>query len=432
MILLFEDYNQLAQDLLYSLRQTHDDVIPVCMHYDGSLPDDILSPFKNLVFHSNEGKPLYFDKLSIRHYDRIQSNMNEGKLYEGSRLRGRIYYHIPTHKRYIKAVDYLDENGKVCVTDHYDLKGRKFAQTTFLHKIGRIMRAYYNEQGQEVITQNFITKDIIYNDLENNQVKLFKSLVDFTIFFLEKMGIVQQPLYYTSLSHPFFVSQRMGNREREDILFWQEDIYDDIPGNMQVILSGESTSTKKIIVQKHEAYEKLMALGASKDMVKELGMIYDFKKNEKKKDIVILTNSDQIEQLQELVNQCQDRIIHVAAITEMSSKLLKYGAYKNVRLYPNITEKHALHLIESCQYYFDINYGGEILNAIRQAFIHEMVIFAFEDTIHHREYIAKDHIFNKGDIHALITALRGDYHMQLNIQKKAALAENYDTYKEKL
>ena len=61
MILLFEDYNQLAQDLLYSLRQTHDDVIPVCMHYDGSLPDDILSPFKNLVFHSNEGKPLYFD-----------------------------------------------------------------------------------------------------------------------------------------------------------------------------------------------------------------------------------------------------------------------------------------------------------------------------------------------------------------------------------
>ena len=432
MILLFEDYNQLAQDLLYSLRQTHDDVIPVCMHYDGSLPDDILSPFKNLVFHSNEGKPLYFDKLSIRHYDRIQSNMNEGKLYEGSRLRGRIYYHTPTHKRYIKAVDYLDENGKVCVTDHYDLKGRKFAQTTFLHKIGRIMRAYYNEQGQEVITQNFITKDIIFNDLENNQVKLFKSLVDFTIFFLEKMGIVQQPLYYTSLSHPFFVSQRMGNREREDILFWQEDIYDDIPGNMQVILSGESTSTKKIIVQKHEAYEKLMALGASKDMVKELGMIYDFKKNEKKKDIVILTNSDQIEQLQELVNQCQDRIIHVAAITEMSSKLLKYGAYKNVRLYPNITEKHALHLIESCQYYFDINYGGEILNAIRQAFIHEMVIFAFEDTIHHREYIAKDHIFNKGDIHALITALHGDYHMQLNIQKKAALAENYDTYKEKL
>lgn len=432
MILLFEDYNQLAQDLLYSLRQTHDDVIPVCMHYDGSLPDDILSPFKNLVFHSNEGKPLYFDKLSIRHYDRIQSNMNEGKLYEGSRLRGRIYYHTPTHKRYIKAVDYLDENGKVCVTDHYDLKGRKFAQTTFLHKIGRIMRAYYNEQGQEVITQNFITKDIIFNDLENNQVKLFKSLVDFTIFFLEKMGIAQQPLYYTSLSHPFFVSQRMGNREREDILFWQEDIYDDIPGNMQVILSGESTSTKKIIVQKHEAYEKLMALGASKDMVKELGMIYDFKKNEKKKDIVILTNSDQIEQLQELVNQCQDRIIHVAAITEMSSKLLKYGAYKNVRLYPNITEKHALHLIESCQYYFDINYGGEILNAIRQAFIHEMVIFAFEDTIHHREYIAKDHIFNKGDIHALITALHGDYHMQLNIQKKAALAENYDTYKEKL
>ena len=63
MILLFEEYNQLAKDLLYSLRQTHDDVIPVCMHYDGTLPDDIFSPFKNLVFTSDEGEPLYFNKL---------------------------------------------------------------------------------------------------------------------------------------------------------------------------------------------------------------------------------------------------------------------------------------------------------------------------------------------------------------------------------
>ena len=74
------------------------------------------------------------------------------------------------------------------------------------------MRAYYNEKGQEVITENFITKDIIYNDLENNQIKLFKNIVEFTIFFLEKMGIASQPIYFTSLSHPFFVSQRMPNR----------------------------------------------------------------------------------------------------------------------------------------------------------------------------------------------------------------------------
>jgi accessory Sec system glycosyltransferase GtfB len=167
-------------------------------------------------------------------------------------------------------------------------------------------------------------------------------------------------------------------------------------------------------------------------MVKELGMIYDFKKNDKKKDIVILTNSDQIEKLNELVEACQDRKIHIAAITEMSGKLLKYGSYKNVRLYPNITESHAKKLIENCQYYFDINYGGEILNAIREAFIHEMVIFAFEDTIHHHEYVAKEHIFNKGDMSSLMTVLLGDYHTQLNIQKKAALSEDVNTYKEKL
>ena len=71
---------------------------------------------------------------------------------------------------------------------------------------------------------------------------------------------------------------------------------------MQVILDGHSRRTSKIYVQKKEAYEKLIELGANRDIVKPLGFVYNFEKeNGHSNNILICTNSDRIEKLNELV-----------------------------------------------------------------------------------------------------------------------------------
>ena len=47
---------------------------------------------------------------------------------------------------------------------------------------------------------------------------------------------------------------------------WQGTIGDEIPGNMQWILNGGSGRIGKIIVQRTDTYEKLIQLGAKKEI----------------------------------------------------------------------------------------------------------------------------------------------------------------------
>ena len=97
-------------------------------------------------------------------------------------------------------------------------------------------------------------------------------------------------IFFNSLSTPLFVSERMPEDRQEDVLFWQEDARDDIPGNMQKILSGQSKRTKSIYVQKRESYDRLIQLGASKDVLKPLGFIYEFsRKNTYQNEALICT-----------------------------------------------------------------------------------------------------------------------------------------------
>ena len=89
---------------------------------------------------------------------------------------------------------------------------------------------------------------------------------------------------------------------------------------------------------------------------------------------------------------------NIAAITEMSSKLLAFKKYNNVRLYPNATTKQIQELYQTSDIYLDINHGNEILDAVRGAFEQNMLILGFEDTLHNPKFISPDNIFKHTEI----------------------------------
>ena len=108
-------------------------------------------------------------------------------------------------------------------------------------------------------------------------------------------------VFYNSLSTPFFVSQRLPQGAKRDILFWQEPKRDDVPGNMTIILNGQATRTEKIMVQRETAYNKLIELGASTTIVKKLGFVYPVERaNMHRLEVLICTNSDQIENVRNI------------------------------------------------------------------------------------------------------------------------------------
>ncbi|MEJ7393656.1 accessory Sec system glycosylation chaperone GtfB, partial [Staphylococcus saprophyticus] len=72
---------------------------------------------------------------------------------------------------------------------------------------------------------------------------------------------------------------------------------------------------------------------------------------------------------------------HIAAVTEMSSKLMAFDQYQHVHLYPAATKDIFEALYQRCDIYLDINQGNEIENAVSRAFHHQHVIFAWDEVI---------------------------------------------------
>lgn len=347
--------------------------------------------------------------------------------------RGRIFYAEPKHKRQVKVVDWCDTRGIVRSSDHYNRYGALYARTTFNARGQKVNKTYFSVTGQEAIVENFVTGDIILNDGE--EVKIFHTRTDFVLYFMEKAGYEKSRIFYNSLSYPFFVSQRLSQEKKEDILFWQEPVRDEIPGNMKVILEGNSTRTSQIMVQKREAYDKMLALGAPESMLRLLGFIHPFQKeNHGKPEVLICTNSDRIEQCQKLVAALPELHFHITALTEMSSKLMSMGTYENVSLYPGVKMHILNELFESCDYYFDINHEGEIVSAVQSAFLHNQLIFAFQETMHNGVYVASEHVYRASEVEQMVSDVKAVLTNQtlrkehLDMQREWALTERKEAY----
>jgi len=406
---------------------------------DGFLPDEVMSVYGFFLgdFRAVLGenaRPRYFNEIVVPDYWEISGNNTVGKVCDLYRERGKIFYAEPKHKRLVRIVDWYDERGVVRSSDHYNRYGALYARTIFNAKGQKVNKSYFSPEGREVIVENYVTGDIILN--EEDGIKIFRSKTEFVLYFFVKSGVKQSRIFFNSLSTPFFVSNRLSTRAKRDVLFWQEPIGTQIPGNMQSIFNGEAGRTAQVMVQKRQSYEKLLALGAPADKVHKLGYIYSFEKeNRHRAEALICTNSDRIERCEEIVTALPKMHFHIAAITEMSSKLLSVGGYDNVSLYPGIKMDILDELFEKCDYYLDINHESEIVSAVYKAFLNDQLIFAFEETVHNRTYVAQEHIFQSKQAERLITdiqnAMADDSVMERYLQKQheAAFVETEESYR---
>lgn len=435
-VLLLDNYEEESAALHQSFRSAGFTGPVIVIEDSGFFPEDVISVYQYFCGSFREsgkapGKARYFNQIDVPDYWEISGTSSNGKVTDLHRERGRIFYAEPKHKRLVRVVDWMDEKGTVRFSDHYNRYGALYARTFFNKDGKRFCRAYFDTEGREALLENYVTRDIILN--RDGKVFIFQSKVDLARKLLEEMGALGSRIFYNSLSTPLLVSEKMPRDRQEDVLFWQEDVREDIPGNMQMILSGKSGRTRAIYVQKKASYEKLIQLGASKEMLKPLGFAYSYSRdNTYQNEALICTNSDNIERCEELVQALPQMHFHIAAITEMSSKLMSMDQYENVTLYPGARSDKIEELFNRCDYYLDINHESEIMSAVKQAFLHNLLILGFKNTLHNRTYIAAEHIFNghEGMI-AFLKNLMGHKAMidgQLNLQKREALSEEVTTY----
>lgn len=419
------------------------------------------------------GKARFFDQIECPEYWEISGSAASGEVKDLHHLRGKIFYSEEQGHRLVSDVDWLGENGMVAFTDHYDRQGYIYSRTVFNRSGKKFCRSWFDRRGRERIVENFVTGDIIVSGWgEGEKIRLFKGIPAMAAAMLREAGLEGSTFFYNSLSVPLFVTEELkrptdtegagggiGGRagrggiggRRGNILFWQEGPRDDIPGNMRMILEGRS-KTDLILVQNRESYDRLMELctadgllspeasdprrvpGAPECMLRPMGFAYDLRrKNRHSRNALICTNSDQIRDLDTMVAEFPDLTFHIAAVTEMSSRLMAFGKYPNVRLYPVARESKVRQLMDRCDIYLDINHGGEILSSVKEAFLSDQLILAFRNTMHRRALTGAENVFQEKE--ALCAALRqvADHPEKLDerleLQRRGAMAETAAAYR---
>ncbi|QOG10916.1 accessory Sec system glycosylation chaperone GtfB [Leuconostoc sp. LN180020] len=439
MINLFDNYQEASRDLHQSLMSAGYNQLTVVVNENGFLPDNVTSPFAYFTeMYETEGKPLYFNQVLRPDYWEVRGTNSEATIYDENIKRANIIYE-PTmlNQRIVQRVEWLDTNNNIRSVDYYNKKGWRYAQTSYNLGFQPTMTSYYNQDGQEVIVENYTTKDIILNI--QKKVIIFQSRITFINYFLKQFVGKIDRIIYNSLSVPFLVSYNM-SEPGDDILFWQEKISEngELPGNMVALLEQDGR-TKKIIIQDEAQYKLIINTHPDlADAFEYAGIIYPIKHktvSSANSNALVLTNSDQIEQLEQLVIGLPQVDFYVAALTEMSAKLTKMSEYRNVRLYPNVNYEQVDRLLQLSDFYVDINHGSEILAGVRQAFLNDLLILSFENTIHNQQFISKEMVYKNDQVLQMIETIKQcvddkDYtHLLLDKQHQHSNQSSIDTYK---
>ncbi len=437
MILLADRYEGGSILLRDSLQRAELECPVIAITENGFLPADVMTPYAWYTgWMDMEWKPMYFDEAPIPYYWEIDADSTKGVVKDQSDVRARMFYAEPKYKRYVKIIDWLDRNGHVRVSDHYNQSGKRFAQTVLDGSHHPVMKLYYTENGSERITENLVTGQILLH--ENGKTRVFRNKTEFTTAFLRDAELDIDRILYNSLASPYFVTLQLQKEgiPGNDILFWQEKFNGSIPGNMRQILQNNEGRTKKIVIQDFQEFAFAQNACQDHSIFEKLGFIYPFsEKRHETKNILVLTNSDQIDHLEELVTALPDHIFHVAAVTEMSSKLLAFGSRPNVKLYPNVKMKKAEELKELCGIYLDINRGDEILNGTADAFCGDLVILGWKNLIHNPSFVPVGHRCEENDVTGMTEMIRralgdpGYREKMIQEQHTYAMAESAEAYR---
>ncbi|KAA9234409.1 MULTISPECIES: glycosyltransferase [Aerococcus] len=122
---------------------------------------------------------------------------------------------------------------------------------------------------------------------------------------------------------------------------------------------------------------------------------------------LVLTNSDEIEQIETLAKELPNLCFHIAAYTAVSYKLIQLAErVENIFIHPLAQNNLVEDLLAQADIYLDINYYNEVDNIVSRASQKELPILAFEHTVHRFELVEADKIFSADEVEQMTATIK--------------------------
>ncbi|MBL7573910.1 accessory Sec system glycosylation chaperone GtfB [Staphylococcus saccharolyticus] len=393
MINLYERVDQRTLRLHQSYLNANFNPMTVVIEDNGFLPNDILSPYK--FFSQNtvtEEDPCFFNEVAVPEFWEIEGSNQSAVIKDKGKIRGKIFYKKGYLNRVVASVEWLNDSGNTQLIDYYNQHGFRYAQLLMDDHQSRILKRYFDQNNQEFLVENYVTKDLILK--WNNKDLFFDNRKEFLAFYFEQANLSIEEMTLNSFATSFLFIYQQRHLNSKCRIFWQEKIKDALPENMKIAL--KNIENLKILIPDKEEYHRVNRLveKSNQHKIEHIGYVYDFvKSNHCKNEVLILTNSDDIPHIDEIAIDNQKMSFHIASKTEMSTKLMQLGKVQNINLYPKMSEENVLDLCQKCDIYLDVNKGKEIFEGVQLAFMHQLILFAYEETIHNKQLINRENTF---------------------------------------
>lgn len=381
MIFFFDKYTENVGKLQETMRSMGQDVKIAVLQDDGFLPSGVLSPYEFFTYgNRREGfaeKDLFYNFIPLPEFWEVRLTGGTGGVFDMGCEKAKIYFREPAEKRNVQRVEWHMEDGWVYKIDYYNKYALKYA-SEFLDTAGNVeSKVFYSERNQEMVVEQPVNHMISL--LDRGMVrKLLDSFAGFIVCYLEEAGLEEDCILFVQEEKTF---ETLGLASEAGKL-WTKVLFSDTGLMDQYAGMGGTNGSRFYEIPEH------------------------YRDNHGRREAMILTASDQVQQIEALISGLPDMRFHIAAHTQVSDKLRKLEESGNVKVYPQISRQDLDMLWETCDFYLDINHYYEIYDAVNTAHTRNQVILGFENTLHHRELLADEGIFAETEQEEMIRTLK--------------------------
>ena len=331
-------------------------------------------------------KDLYYAFIDIPQYWSVRADGLNGAIYDNKTKKANIYFKNPIEKRMVSRVEWIDRNNTVYRIDYYNKYGYKYCSENVSG--GNVtVREFYDRNGDIKLIEQTGSKT--YTTLDTGiSPRSYRGFADYLEAYLKSNEIYDENIW--------LISNEILNKFAGDYGSFKISYLPQSKLNSDLTKTTQTNTVFRILCSEEQ---QINWYKDNSDCKCDRLYLY-FENNESKfgkKEAFIITETDQLEYIEQLINDFPEITFHIAASTIMSDKLTKLDTNNNVELYPCITEQKRKELFERCDIYLDINHYRELYNAVNEALINNMLILAFDNTAHSKELYPMENIFDSSD-----------------------------------
>lgn len=255
-------------------------------------------------------KDRYYAFIDIPQYWSVRADGLNGAIYDNKTKKANIYFKNPIEKRMVSRVEWIDRNNTVYKVDYYNKYGYMYCSENVSG--GNVtVREFYDRNGDIKVLEQ--TGPKTYTTFGTRiSPKSYRGFADYLEAYLKYNKIYDENIWLTS--------DEILNKFAWDY------------GNFKIsyLPQNRLNSDLTVITQTNTAFRILCSEEQQVNWYKEnsnykCDRLYSYLENNKskfgRKEAFIITESDQLEYIEQLINDFPEITFHIAASTIMSDKL---------------------------------------------------------------------------------------------------------------